>query len=149
MADKPLNRTYSRISRQPTRKPLGKYSGNIGREKRIFYYTQSSPFLSILTLIGTFNSAPFLPKVTHSVFKPSDDSLDDFVVTKKYVRKKTAKKKKDPPQPTKNHVVTQVDVENDDEEKEGVRKETSSEDPLSFGSSPTPVFRTQDDTFDK
>jgi len=61
MADKPLNRTYSRISRQPTRKPL-----------------------------GTFNSAPFLPKVTHSVFKPSDDSLDDFVVTKKYVRKKTA-----------------------------------------------------------
>ena len=87
-----------------------------------------------------------MPKVTHSVFKPSDDSLDDFVVTKKYVRKKTAKKKKDPPQPTKNHVVTQVDG---DEEKEGVKKETSSEDPLSFGSSPTPVFRSKDDTFDK
>ena len=116
-------------------------------EKRNFFYrTQSSPFLSILTLIGNFNSAPFLPKVTHSVFKPSDDSLDDFVVTKKYVKKKTAKKKKDPPQPTKNHVVTQVD---DDEEKEGAKKETSSEDPLSFGSSPTPVFRTKDDTFDK
>ena len=148
MADKPLNRTYSRISRQPTRKPLGKYTRN-GREKEFFYRTQSSPFLSIPTLIGTFNSAPFLPKVTHSVFKPSDDSLDDFVVTKKYVRKKTAKKKKDPPQPTKNHVVTQVDGEDDDEEKEGAKKETSSEDPLSFGSSPTPVFRTKDDTFDK
>ena len=90
-----------------------------------------------MTLIGTFNSAPVLPKVTRSVFQDStEDSLDDFVVSKKPATKKKSR------QPTKKYVAEAV------KHKSGGNSQSSSEDPLSFGS-PTPVFRKKDDTFDK
>ena len=143
MTGRNLNRTYSRQSTfnlGPSRKPLGKkYFKNYMHDiKSVMVVTSNLHLLQT----GTFNSAPVLPNKVCQV--PTEDSLDDFVVKKKPNRKKKNVVGKKSYRQPKNHVEEEWEDKSSSD-----ASQSSSEDPVSLRSPPTPVFRAKDDTFDK